>query len=409
MIYLLKTVNEMYLGLTNDLPFPAITSDSAMRNALAEKTEIRFMEQENGTTVCSYVVSAKGTFDGPYNREARGIVFDKYGFVISRPLHKFFNVNEREETLVQNIDWSKVTRVMLKRDGSMIHTVPAVDNVKPMSKSADFTLKSKKSFESDVAVQARDWINSDPDNEKFVKLCNHVVEFNQTATFEWTSPTARIVVYYETPGLKLLHVRDNCTGYYLNKAEIEELGERFGVPVVESCDDVQDMLATDPKLVLELAHVLEGIEGWVIQFEDGNMVKLKTQWYYDRHGAMTFLRERDVAQMVIDEKLDDLKALLVGEGVDITDIEDIEARVVKTILFLEIEITATYEKYKHMSKKELALLLGSSGQKYQHFRQLMQLMDGVQPDYTDYYEKKMLKDQFTLRQLNMIQTTAEVE
>ena len=399
----------MYLGLTRDLPFPVITTDSAMRQALADKTEIRFMEQDNGTTVCSYIVSAKGTFDGSYNREARGIVFDKNGLVISRPLHKFFNVNEREETLVQNIDWSKVTRVMLKRDGSMIHTVPAVDDVKPMSKSADFTLKSKKSFESDVAVQARDWINSDPANENFVKLCNHVVEFNQTATFEWTSPTARIVVYYEQPGLKLLHVRDNCTGYYLTQAEIDELGQRFGVPVVESCDDVQQMLAKDPNLVLDYAQVLEGIEGWVIQFEDGNMVKLKTQWYYDRHGAMTFLRERDIAQMVIDEKLDDIKALLIGEGVDITEIESIEARVVQAILDIETDVTAAYEKYKHMSKKDIALQISSGPQRYQHFHQLMKLMDGKQPNYTEYFEKTMLKEQFTLRQLNMIQSIAEVE
>jgi RNA ligase len=56
-------------------------------------------------------------------RECRGLVFDKNGWILARRFHKFFNLNEREETLARNVDFSKPHSVLAKIDGSMISPV----------------------------------------------------------------------------------------------------------------------------------------------------------------------------------------------------------------------------------------------------------------------------------------------
>lgn len=399
----------MYIRLLKELPFPVLTHDTAMRQALKEKEEIRFMEQPNGTTVCSYIVSAEGTFDDCYAREARGIVFDAKGKVIARPLHKFFNVNERPETLIEKIDWTKVTRVMDKRDGSMIHTVLAQSDEERLCAGATFTFKSKKSYTSDVAIQAKEWIFKQTDNIKWVEFCNYVVANGQTAIFEWTSPIARIVLAYPKDELRLLHVRDNTTGEYLTRVDLEKLADKFGIPVVAHADSIMDMIATDPKMLLDLAQTLEGVEGWVIQFENGDMVKLKTKWYCERHRAMTFIRERDLATLVLREELDDLKALLVGEGANIDEIIEIEARVVKDIDEIINAVCFTFDEFKTLDRKTFAMKFGPQGEGHPYFGLLMHKYSGKEPDYKDYFERNLLREKYSLRQLNLMQSTAEAE
>ena len=400
----------MYVGLSNS-KFPLIVNDIAMRLAVADKAEIRFMEQPNGTTVCSYVVSCEGTFDGAYNREARGIVFDKEGRVISRPLHKFHNVNEKEATHVANLPWDRVTRVMNKRDGSMIHTVAVQSTRDQWPASWKFDLKSKKSFTSDVAVSAKQFLFDDlveHGKSKFATFCNHCVDRDLTAIFEWTAPTARIVVYYPNAGLQLLHIRDNHTGEYFTRRELEALAAEYDIPVVEHPDEIQDMIACDPQMLLDHANVVEGIEGWVIQFDDGDMVKLKTKWYMERHRAMTFLRERDIARMVVNESIDDLKSLLVGEKADISRILEIERMVVADIDRLIDEVNTIFNEWKHLSRKDFAIKFGRAGLNTPVFPLLMQKFSGKEPDYKGYFERKFLPE-FPLRQLNLVQSVAEVE
>ena len=384
----------MYLGLIQDSPFPILMSDSAMRLAVEDREEIRFMKQSNGTTVCSYIVASADTFRDSYSREARGVVFDENGKVIARPLHKFFNVNERPETQVAAIDWSKVRRVMLKRDGSMIHTVAFPED------GRNFTVKSKKSFESDVAKQSKKWLLQ---RENYIKFCSDMTDAGRTAIFEWTSPIARIVVGYKEDELQLLHVRDNTTGFYLTQGELDDLSAKYSIPLVDSvpffAEDVTQQVVQD------LVAATENIEGWVIQFENGDMVKLKTKWYMDRHHAMTFLRVRDIARMVVDETLDDLKAKLVGDGIDIAPINDIESKVVGEIDYIIERVEMTYNANKHLERKDFAILLKG----HPLFGLLMQKFSGKEPNYKGFFAKTKLDEMFDLTQLNLTDSVAEVE
>ena len=54
-------------------------------------------------------------------RECRGIAFcNETGTIIRRPMNKFFNINEREETQLNNLDFRKEHWVDTKLDGSFI-------------------------------------------------------------------------------------------------------------------------------------------------------------------------------------------------------------------------------------------------------------------------------------------------
>ena len=381
----------------NTQKFPHLLDLDHFKQMLGDKPEIRFMDQPNGTTVCSYIISGPDTFDNDYAIECRGLVFAPDGALIARPLHKFFNVNQMEATLVQNIDWSKVVRVMDKRDGSMIHTVDLP------SELGNFTLKSKKSYTSDVAIQATKFVQA---HENYIRLCEHCVNYKKTPIFEWTSPTARIVLAYGENMMTLLHLRDNYTGEYSSKEEIDFLGATFGVPVVEDCADILDLILADPlHAVQKLYDETEGVEGWVFQMADGEMVKLKTKWYMDRHHAMTFLRVRDIANMVIDETIDDLIAKLVGDGINVDQIRDIERKVVDEVAKIESDLDSFYASVKHLDRKTLAL----EHRDYKYFSMLMQKYSGREPDVKAYFSRHHLDQMFDLTQLNLVDSIAEEE
>lgn len=388
-----------------------ITDLSDFRQKVSHKEEIRDADIGEGCTSFCYMVAAEGTFDNAWLRECRGIVFNTAGnFVTGRPLHKFFNLNEREETRVENLDWSKVVRVMDKRDGSMIHTVWTMNGLR---------LKSKKSFDSDVAKAAEDWMHSQPELNVF-RFCTRMQALNKTAIFEWTAPDARIVLFYPEAELCLLHVRDNVSGEYMSPEDLRKWADEFGVKLVDemTLGNLLDLRSVEPSVlssaeiqnrIMDLVKRAEGIEGWIVQFENGDMVKVKTDWYLKRHRAMTFLRERDIAQLVLDEGLDDMKSLLVSEGVDISEILKIEAEVVRQLNEVRSWVDGVIAKDGKMDRKEFAIQYQKSHNEYGWFGLLMARFSGKEPDYKLWYERNALKEKWGLRQLNLVPSVADTE
>ena len=371
--------------------FARIESLDEFRAKVAHKEEIREMDIGHGVVSFCYMIAAENTFDDAWSREARGICFHKgNGEVVGRPLHKFFNVNERESTRVENVGWNRAHRVMDKRDGSMIHTVWTVDGV---------LFKSKKSFESDVALMASKWVH-EQEGLKVWRLSSHVVSRNATAIFEWTAPDARIVLPYSTAELRLLHVRDNISGAYWPLDALEVVAKEFDVGLVDEYP-----LGLSNAEMPELAKATENVEGWVVQFDDGEMVKLKTEWYLKRHRAMTFLRERDIAQLVLDEGLDDLKSLLVGDGVDIQPILAVEARVLHDLRQLALAVDLAIAEDLALDRKSFALKHKDT----EYFGLKMTKYLGKEPDFKEYFERHLLRENYSLRQIALLDSVAEAE
>lgn len=365
------------------LTLKEITALEQFRLQTESKSEI-IEESIKPHHVCFSVqkgVAVSATYNSMWAREARGIVFNTAtGEVVSRPLAKFFNVNEREETLVNKLEWSKVTRIMQKRDGSMIHT--CFDS----SSSPLFYLKSKKKHDSDVAIAATKWIELEK-NKSVKDFCSFVVGINCTAIFEFTSPEARIVVEYANSELQLLHIRHNVTGRYFSYNELKNIADEFGVNVVEQIDGF-----TSFNEMLTLAESKEGVEGWVIQFENGEMVKIKTSWYMKLHRAMTFYRERDIAALILDEQIDDIKALLVGDNIDISAILEIENKFSEDMGQLINDVNEIVEFHKEKSPKEMAQMFKG----VPIFGLIMSKVNGKIPNYERHFRIHKLKQNYSL-------------
>jgi len=190
--------------------FPILRHIDDVRPAIAGRDEFIIAEREH-YDVINYMVAFPDTFDmedendlfGSIRRECRGLKFYKDGRIAARPFFKFFNINERIETNINNIDWSKPYTIMEKRDGSFVHPMRIGNDVRWMTKMGI----------TEVSAQAESFIEKNSKYNDFAEWC---IENDLTPIFEWTSPNNKIVVRYETDELTLLAVRHNITGKFMD-------------------------------------------------------------------------------------------------------------------------------------------------------------------------------------------------
>lgn len=352
------------------MSFPHITSLSDLVPFIEGNPQFRIQEQPNGTTVVCYMLQDEDTFTGDneeFAKECRGITFDTAsGKILSRTLHKFKNVGESEETQPANIPWDDIVRVMDKRDGSMITFVEL---------NGKIVGKTKKTFTSAEAVAATEFLYTDPARVEWVRL---ILSLGFTPTFEWTSPRFPIVLTYEKDELTLLQIRDNVTGGYVTSSE------ECPFPIVENL--IHKFV--QPQDLLELAKTTTGVEGWIIQARNGEMWKIKTQWYCELHHAVTFTRWRDIARTVLEDKSDDLKAAFAMTGRSIEPILEVERKIFSVIdkTRLLAEEHAGLGKGFNRTPKDMAMALRD----HYLFSQIMRLFRGQEVNWLEWYSKNYL-------------------
>lgn len=211
-------------------------------------------------------------------------------------LNKFFNVNQNDEWMIEDLICKKIIRVQEKMDGSMITFVKFPTGV--------IRAKSKMSFESDQAKMAQELYDT---NENIRHAVGQSILNGETLIWELISPRNQIVIDYDKTELVVLQGRENSTGRYLTKSELFRYVECFELSVTGLCEvsSLEDYMKTK--------EIIENIEGWVITFDDGQMAKVKTKWYMERHGIFTALREDDIIKLTLDEEIDDVISSLTGE------------------------------------------------------------------------------------------------
>lgn len=176
--------------------------------------------------------------------------------------------------------------------------------------NGSFVAKSKMSFESEHAKLAQDIFNSNPKIKGLVKRLNAE---GLVGIFEICSPFLQIVLPYNETELKLIQVRNNETGVYLNNNEMNYYLREFDLEEV-SAEEYYAQNFTFDKL-LELQETEQNIEGWVVTLEDGQILKIKTSWYFHAHSISTdnVTRENLLLELVINDKLDDVLSVVQGE------------------------------------------------------------------------------------------------
>lgn len=367
--------------------YPIINHINDLLPFIDGNKQFRVAEQPDGFKVVCYMVKDEDTFRGEHAfwyQECRGITFAPEGHVASRTLHKFPNVGENAESQIDVIDWSRVVRVMDKRDGSMITPV--------LMPNGSIKCKTKKTFTSNEAIAATELLHRVDNGQAELEWVRKILESGLTPTFEWTSPRFPIVLLYEKDELTLLQVRDNVTGEYdMDMKWWATREELCPFPIVENL--IEDFMVDgkfDIQKMIDIALVKEGIEGWIVQLDDGQMYKVKTKWYCDLHHSVTFTRYRDVARTVLEDKSDDLKAAFALTGRDIQPIVEIEHIIFNRIgrWGSYVEEMAGCGRVLNRTAKDMALAHKDNAL----FGQIMTTFRGGQVDWLKYYLQNNIRD-----------------
>lgn len=271
-------------------------------------------------------------------RECRGITFcSKTGDILARKYHKFFNIGEREETLPHNIDLSKPHKVLDKLDGSMITPV-MLDKIEWHTKMGA----------TDVAQQVEEFVARNPHYNEFARIwCNQGV----TLIFEWCSRKQQIVLDYAEDQLVLTGARFIKTGAYFTHEGLVTATEDWDIPIVDAFGSADHI-----NTFVEMTREEKDTEGYVIRFDNGQMLKVKTEWYVQIHKAKEkILQDRHVVGMILDNTLDDVKGFLSQEDLDSLNV--FETKIVEAMESTARDAVGFVEARKKLdwTKKDFAI------------------------------------------------------
>jgi RNA ligase len=285
--------------------FPIIRTIDDVLPHIKDREEFIIAEREFGTVI-NYQVEMPDTFPpikvsngspkmckeraltNAMRRECRGIIFDKTNKIMSRPFHKFFNINQHIETQMQQIDITQPHSIMEKMDGSMI---------RPIFVKGELRLATKMGVTA-VSEQAEEWLILQSGYYK--EWLQTQLQKGITPIFEWVSPLNQIVLAYEQPDLVYLGSRDNITGNYFNQKT---------TPF--TCCPTYGSVKEDLGAYVALKRKAKDCEGVIIRFNDGHMLKAKNDWYVRIHKVLDKCRfDRNIIELILNEELDDVVGMV---------------------------------------------------------------------------------------------------
>lgn len=325
----MKTSKDLY----HPDSFPIIRHRDDILPLLENNKGIR-MFTHGPIQVVRYLINSPEVFTTPADLEARGLIFDtQTGMLLSRPLHKFFNLGERmdEEALISHGPGYMADKL----DGSMI---------------ASFIQDSTLFFHTKggVSSQAKAALNEAPVNVR--EAATEAFQEGGTPAFEWTSPDNRIVVDYDTSEMTLLAVRDRLSGVYDDDLA-NHLAKKYDLrqPKIHGRAETLE----DLKNLISWLRQQEGMEGAVWIGPNGLRSKVKTTAYMKVHKTLSMLSvERHAFRAVVDEMDDDILPLLLPKQRDIW----LEYAGAMRTRFLEIsdQARAYYAKIEGLDPKAAA-------------------------------------------------------
>ncbi len=322
-------------------------------------------------SIFSYRLASYKDFSvSPYLEEFRGLTFVGDERYLS--LHKFFNINETEELFYKNLKHLKIKEVTEKIDGSLMRFVKVNNKVVPKTKM-DFNHSILNDISREYYVKNKKMIDWSLDNR--IALL-----------FECITPLNQIVIFYNNSDLVLLKARNEDTGEYL---DVDRIGKDFNVKVIDKVK--VDSLDT----LLELAETVVDKEGWVVEFENGLHIKIKTKWYLERHRLCSSgLQYNNIIESLLDETIDDILSI-IPEGEKKLKIIEVIDKFEEYFNQSVINILEKLKEIKDMDKKATALFLLK--EKYNFFGIIMDNFNDLSEDkiiisLKNYFRKKFAKE-----------------
>jgi len=191
----------------------------------------------------------------------RALVTDFYGNVVAKSFDKFFNIEE--ESILPNESFE----VYEKLDGSLITIFWFRDR---------FVVASRGSFFSDHAKEAQVLLNEYDTN---------CLDKTKSYSFELIVPWNRIVCNYGFDRKLVLLAKFDADG---NEYDISKYSPFFTVPKVFNFQNLSSIKNVIPK----------NEEGYVIKFEKGKRVKVKSEWYVNAHRLVSSVSEKFILEIL---------------------------------------------------------------------------------------------------------------
>lgn len=224
-------------------------------------------------------------------RMARGITFDiQTAELVSFPYEKFFNMNEYIDGEMGNLakKFSEQKAIASEKvDGILIQA-----------------FYDKHNDKIRFGTRAR----LDPDDKGFIetaeklsKKSGHYDELKnylkngKSMILELIDPRYRVVVGYGKKSALFLHgVRDLRTLEMQSFDETQGLAKQLGLETPHS-----RFFSSFEDLVKFRQYAKEDLEGFVVRFEDGSMIKAKTKAYFDKLKGLKALTHKAIAESIM--------------------------------------------------------------------------------------------------------------
>lgn len=264
----------------------------------------------------------------------------------SLPMEKFFNLYENPATM--KLDLSTVVAVEEKADGSMISTYLHVHD----SGEAELRLKSRKSLFGDQAIAAQQWLLL---NMNLREELRSLATRDYTINMEWVAPDNRIVLDYQRPALRVLNIRNNRDGSYVSIDTLPESYQAIRAHRISTLN-IDDLDVSVAAFIAGIPDMTDR-EGFVVQLDSGQRVKIKTSWYLALHHTKDNVNSpRRLFEAVLEDATDDLKSLFHDDQAALQTILDMESFVQQQYRQMVNTVEQFYERNKTLSRKDYAVL-----------------------------------------------------
>lgn len=252
-----------------------------------------------------------------YTLQARGIVLDGEGNIVARPYPKFFNLGE----LRGRDDLDRKTRRLSEWNSDKYEVLEKLDGslVTVFSHEDELMFASSGNLEGEFPNKFKSWF--DKNLIKAQKKYLLGLTENYTLMFEYISPDNRVVVPYNKTEMVLHGILDtkNVGGEITDSKVLEVVSNELGVSLANNFG----RLEKESVLNLQKQDYSDNLfEGFVIRFENGKRIKIKTDTYVSVHGEHTIGMGRIDSKRMIEEyisridndTIDDLIALMEQRG-----------------------------------------------------------------------------------------------
>lgn len=319
--------------------------------------------------IFSYEIPKTSEFNIPGALDSRGTLFyvnldSQEAQLLALPMRKFFSLGETLES--QKLRYQDAVSAYIKEDGSLLTSY-----VCPEDKLLKFKSQKQPTFkEYDVVLKSV----SPELNQELTELWHQGI----CVDMELTTPKNRVFLEYDTYTVHVLLARNWQTGEKIN---IRQIAENY--PAIKS-----HLVKQVPVSEIDLNK--KGIEGYVVEMNDGSLYKVKTIPYLSM-SAVINMQDRTkekiyMYQAALDGVMDDIKSLYHyrthSPNFPIKEIleklEQTEEYAKRTYLDLVKTVNQLHEDHKHLDRASYAKTMQSHPQ---YMPLLMSLYAGKTVDF----------------------------